>query len=441
MKTGKKLLTGTLLAICAALLVLCSVLAIGWSKAAKTGDALPEVRNNGTAIQWKYSDEADWHDLVALTELRGAAGENGTDGKNGKDGSDGKNGINGTNGKDGVDGKDGADGKNGKDGIDGANGKDGADGKDGINGTDGINAKSIEVQRAETHIQWRYEGDEWQNLVAIADITGPTGQKGADGANGKTPEFRVSENTLQWRYVGDEIWLNLYDLSVLKGLDGKDGADGKDGINGKDGADGKDGTNGQNGSDGADGNTPFIGENGNWWIGETDTGVKAAGTVGEKGDKGDPGEKGDKGDAGQNGSCSGYFHASNGGTGASFNQPLQLFEDCNSGGLFVWDRANRTVTLKAGHTYSISFSGSVCISHDMGGWYSVVLKGRQGILNDTLIERYMNDADNSRVWMPFAFNRIYNAGSDIVLQYEFIQLTPGTQLNGAVYNITIIALD
>lgn len=447
MKTGKKLLTGTLLALCTALLVLCSVLAIGWSKAAKTGDALPEVRNNGTAIQWKYSDEADWHDLVALTELRGAAGENGkngTDGKDSSNGADGKNGINGTNGKDGingVDGKDGADGKNGKDGIDGANGKDGADGKDGINGTDGINAKNIEVQRAETHIQWRYEGDEWQDLVAIADITGPTGQKGADGANGKTPEFRVSENTLQWRYVGDEIWLNLYDLSVLKGLDGKDGADGKDGINGKDGADGKDGTNGQNGSDGADGNTPFIGENGNWWIGETDTGVKAAGTVGEKGDKGDPGEKGDKGDAGQNGSCSGYFHASNGGTGASFNQPLQLFEDCNSGGLFVWDRANRTVTLKAGHTYSISFSGSVCISHDMGGWYSVVLKGRQGILNDTLIERYMNDADNSRVWMPFAFNRIYNAGSDIVLQYEFIQLTPGTQLNGAVYNITIIALD
>ena len=50
MKTEKKLLTGTLLALCTALLVLCSVLAIGWSKAAKTGDALPEVRNNGTAI-------------------------------------------------------------------------------------------------------------------------------------------------------------------------------------------------------------------------------------------------------------------------------------------------------------------------------------------------------------------------------------------------------
>ena len=44
----------------------------------------PEVRNNGTAIQWKYGDETDWHDLVALDELRGSAGENGKDGIDGK---------------------------------------------------------------------------------------------------------------------------------------------------------------------------------------------------------------------------------------------------------------------------------------------------------------------------------------------------------------------
>ena len=100
MKTGKKLLIGSLLALCAALLVLCIVLAAGWSKAAKTNAAaLPEVRNNGTAIQWKYSDETDWRDLVALTELRGAAGEAGKDGADGENGTDGKNGINGTNGQ------------------------------------------------------------------------------------------------------------------------------------------------------------------------------------------------------------------------------------------------------------------------------------------------------------------------------------------------------
>ena len=51
---------------------------------------------------------------------------------------------------------------------------------------------------------------------------------------------------------------------------------GKNGANGKDGVNGKDGENGKDGADGKDGLTPFIGENGNWWIGETDTGVKAA---------------------------------------------------------------------------------------------------------------------------------------------------------------------
>lgn len=309
MRTGKKLLTGMLL-------VLFIVFVAGCGKTAKTNAALPEVRNSGTAIQWKYPAEEEWRDLVALTELRGAAGENGKDGINGVDGKDGKNGTNGENGKDGIDGKDGKNGADGKDGIngtdgkngldgkdgadgkdgvdgkdgkDGINGKDGIDGKDGADGKDGINAKNIEVRRAESYIQWRYEGEEWQNLVAIADIEGPAGQNGTDGANGKTPEFRVSENILQWRYVGDEIWLNLYDLSVLKGLDGKDGADG---INGKDGADGKDGTNGQNGSDGKDGKTPFIGENGNWWFGEIDTGIKAAGTDGKDGINGIDGTNG-----------------------------------------------------------------------------------------------------------------------------------------------------
>ncbi len=37
------------------------------------------------------------------------------------------------------------------------------------------------------------------------------------------------------------------------------------------------------GEDGSDGDTPFIGENGNWWIGSTDTGVQAAGEDGTDG--------------------------------------------------------------------------------------------------------------------------------------------------------------
>ena len=461
------------MALCAALLVLCIVLAIGWSKTAKADAVLPEVRNNGTAVQWKYRDEPDWRDLVALTELTGAAGENGkngTDGKDGSNGADGKNGINGANGKDGmngvdgtdgqngIDGKDGSNGTDGKNGINGANGKDGIngidgtdgqngkDGTDGVNGKDGVDAKNIEVQRAETHIQWRYEGDEWQNLVAIADIEGPAGQNGKDGANGKTPEFRVNENILQWRYVGDEIWLNLYDLTALKGADGRDGVDGKDGINGKDGAAGKDGTNGQNGRDGKDGNTPFIGENGNWWIGETDTGVKAAGVDGEKGDKGDPGEKGDKGDKGdpgQNGSCSGYFcgegyvpstHLSDGAV------PLYYREMHNRGGLISYN--GTTLRLKKGHTYSVCVSGMVNAStNDKSGYHSVRMT--DGYDDNycryiTLIEQ------SSRGSNSLCFNRIYDltgAKNDVELKFSLEQGDYKTYLLSFRGSVTIIALD
>ena len=49
---------------------------------------------------------------------------------------------------------------------------------------------------------------------------------------------------------------------------------------------------GEDGKDGRDGRTPSVGLNGNWWIGMTDTGVKAAGVDGEKGEKGNKGDKG-----------------------------------------------------------------------------------------------------------------------------------------------------
>ena len=381
MKTGKKLLTGTLLALCAALLVLCSVLAAGWSKAAKTNAAaLPEVRNNGTAIQWKYSDETDWRDLVALTELTGAAGENGkngTDGKDGSNGADGKNGINGTNGKDGING---------------------VDGKDGVNGTDGINGKSIEVQRATEYIQWRYEGDEWQNLVAIADITGPAGQKGADGANG------------------------------------------------------------QNGTDGKDGNTPFIGENGNWWIGEIDTGVKAAGVdgtdgvdgeKGDKGDKGDPGEKGDKGDAGQDGSSPGWFY----GVGVvqsvdlqNDTAPLYFQGKMSSGGLVSC--SGDTVRLSRGHHYQVSVNGAVyAMSNDGSGFYSVrMTDGYDNQLCRDLtsikVDKGIKLNETRREQHTLSFNRVYDAkGGDIVLRLALEQAEYATYLLSFRGTITITALD
>ena len=472
MKTGKKLLTGMIL-------VLFIVFVAGCGKAEKTdAAALPEVRNNGTAIQWKYPAEEEWRDLVALTELRGVAGENGK---------------NGTDGKNGIDGKDGVDGKDGINGIDGKNGLDGKDGKD------GINAKNIEVQRAESYIQWRYEGDEWQNLVAIADIEGPAGQNGTDGANGKTPEFRVNENILQWRYVGDEIWLNLYDLTALKGADGRDGIDGKDGINGK------------------DGKTPFIGENGNWWIGEIDTGIKAAGTDGKDGINGIDGTNGKeieiqktdlyiqwrykggewqnlvaladisgpsgqngtngedgrtpefrvngnqlqwryegetiwlnlydlsvlKGADGRDGSCAGYFAAN--GRVYSWGTPLPFNVKKESGDLISYDSSSKTITLSKGHTYSMVFSGTVMISAN--GTYKLCgaslidgYNSSEMMLETRTYVSMIDDGQSARLGM--SYNTIYRAEENIALTFQYTNmLFQNTNFTDSQYNITIIALD
>ncbi len=410
MEKSRKLLAIVLSALCCVLLVLCVVFATGWSKASKIKADSPEVRNNGTAIQWKYASESEWHDLVSLDELKGAAGEKGADGKDGTSGKDGKDGL---DGKNGVDGKDGADGKDGK------NGKNGADGR------------SIEIKKTDSHIQWRYEYGSWQNLVALSDITGPSGQKGADGKDGKSPEFRVSENTLQWRYAGDEVWLNLYDLSSLRGSNGK---------------------------------TPFIGENGNWWIGETDTGVKAAGTDGIKGEKGDQGEKGEKGDtgatgaqgekgekgdAGQNGACSGYFYAEARIPRAFLNDgsaALGIYEKVNSGDLIstYLDK----ITLKKGHIYSVTISGSLqVVSNEFNNSGNYSIQMTDGYDDDlcrevTRIKRDGEKIAETKDQHSFNFTRIYDASDeDITLKFMFEQSAYNTRLESFKGTITITALN
>lgn len=84
-------------------------------------------------------------------------------------------------------------------------------------------------------------------------------------------------------YIGENgTWMEYDDGSgayidtgvAATGPAGPAGKDGKDGTPGKDGADGK---------NGVDGITPHIGSNGNWWIGETDTGVSAEGKAAEGG--------------------------------------------------------------------------------------------------------------------------------------------------------------
>ena len=57
---------------------------------------------------------------------------------------------------------------------------------------------------------------------------------------------------------------------------------------------------------------PYIGENGNWYVGDTDTGKPSRGDKGDKGDKGETGAKGDTGATGAAGK-SAYSYAQDGG--------------------------------------------------------------------------------------------------------------------------------
>lgn len=70
---------------------------------------------------------------------------------------------------------------------------------------------------------------------------------------------------------------------------------------GPQGEPGEDGADGLPGTDGEDGITPHIGENGNWWIGETDTGKPSRGAAGAPGEQGPQGEQGPAGPAGEQG--------------------------------------------------------------------------------------------------------------------------------------------
>ena len=64
---------------------------------------------------------------------------------------------------------------------------------------------------------------------------------------------------------------------------------------------GPQGPAGQDGADGTDGITPHIGDNGNWFLGDEDTGKPSRGEQGPQGLKGETGEQGPQGIQGEQG--------------------------------------------------------------------------------------------------------------------------------------------
>lgn len=159
-------------------------------------------------------------------------------------------------------------------------------------------AGSMALRVADGYIQYSTDsGSTWQNLIAVADLKGGKGDPGAPGKDGHSPVVTATKS-------GKTTTINVDGAAIATvedGADGKPGAAGADGVTphigdngnwyvgstdtgkpsrGATGAPGKDGADGKPGATGADGITPHIGDNGNWYIGDDDTGKPSRGEQG-----------------------------------------------------------------------------------------------------------------------------------------------------------------
>ena len=203
-----------------------------------------ELRVYNGFVQWKYIDDSVWNNLIALSELKGEKGDKGDTGDKGDKGDPGQ------------------------------------DGKDGI---------TPRLKIGEDNL-WYVSYDGGQTWVSLGvKATGEKGDTGKDGQQGEKGDKGDKGDPGDAGTPGQNGKNGTNGVNGASGADGKNGKDGKDGIGiakaeiNADGelvityTDGKTVNLGKVvGADGKDGLTPFIGENGNWWIGEKDTGVKAA---------------------------------------------------------------------------------------------------------------------------------------------------------------------
>ena len=189
----------------------------------------------------------------------------------------------------------------GEKGDTGETGQQGDKGETGTPGQDGKDGVTPKLKIGDDNF-WYISYDDGQTWVSLGvkatgekGDTGEAGQQGEKGDTGETGQQGEKGDTGEAGRQGE------------KGDTGKAGQQGKKGDTGEKGASGQNGKDGIGiakaeinadgelvitytdgkvvnlgkvvGADGKDGLTPFIGENGNWWIGEKDTGVKAVADV------------------------------------------------------------------------------------------------------------------------------------------------------------------
>lgn len=174
------------------------------------------------------------------------------------------------------------------------------------------------------------------DLGLVVGAQGPKGDKGDPGKDGTGVNIKGSvadETELPGTGTAGDAYLdNSGTLWVYVGSGGDStngkfknagnikGPKGDKGDQGEQGEQGPKGDTGQAGADGEDGITPTIGENGNWFLGASDTGKPSRGATGAQGPKGDKGDTGAQGPAGKDGQTPTFSINESGHLIASFDE-------------------------------------------------------------------------------------------------------------------------
>lgn len=119
--------------------------------------------------------------LQGLQGLQGPKGDTGEKGEKGEQGIAGPQGPKGDTGETGPQGIQGPKGEKGDKGDTGLQGLQGEKGETGAQGPAGKDGKSVELQKTTDYIQWKQTDGQWNNLISIAEITGPQGPAGEGG--------------------------------------------------------------------------------------------------------------------------------------------------------------------------------------------------------------------------------------------------------------------
>ncbi len=126
---------------------------------------------------------------------------------------------------------------------------------------------------SENYVKEKELDDKLNSMIESGELIGPQGPQGIpgkDGIDGINGQDGVGITTITSGQSSVEEDKTITPVTVQK----TDGSSESFNVEAKNGIDGKDGVNGQ------DGLTPTIGENGNWFLGDTDTGKPSRGEIG-----------------------------------------------------------------------------------------------------------------------------------------------------------------